>query len=676
MNHPLQTFRGTSRLTKVLISIGAVLVLLALLLIFFPWDLLRGPLNRYVSEETGRKFEITRRLDVKLGRTTRVFADGIEFANPAWAADPFLLKADSAELHIRLWPLLKKQVELPFLGLRGAQLGLQMEADGRRTRALDKNSSDEGSVPSIGRMQVDGGSLHFVSAPQQADIRADFTLKEGSGEAMPLSYRAKGSWRKQPFTAEGRTGSVLQIGSKAEAQQDPFPLEIRAAAGRTRFDATGTIGNLAQLDGIDAKVDLRGVTLAELHQLLGVVLPGTPPYALKGQLRKQGDTWSVKQMQGELGESDLSGELTYQKGEKVPRLTGKVESKRLDFNDLGPLIGLQTDKQKAGVDATPPEVLAANRKMRRTGDEKLLPVKKLDFSKFKDMDADVWYSAASVRACMQALPVTQLKVHVQLASGAMKLDPLEMGVAGGRATGRIHVNSASTPATALIQLDGRSLQINQLFPSVQRLQASFGSLNAKVDLQGRGDSIAALLGSSSGSMGLLTGRGQFSNILLEFLGLDGGEVIRLFVRGDKQVQLRCAAAAFEVKQGVLETKTLLLDTSDTVVHGDGRASFATEGIDLVLRPEPKDVSILSVRTPLHIGGTFAQPKVRPEGGSPAARGVLALGLAAINPLLALAATIETGPGQDADCAQSFKEASAVAKTGSPTKAAPASTAAR
>jgi uncharacterized protein involved in outer membrane biogenesis len=172
-------------------------------------------------------------------------------------------------------------------------------------------------------------------------------------------------------------------------------------------------------------------------------------------------------------------------------------------------------------------------------------------------------------------------------------------------------------------------------------------------------------------MGLLTGRGQFSNILLEFLGLDGGEVIRLFVRGDHQVQLRCAAAAFEVKQGALEAKTLLFDTSDTVVHGSGGASFADESIDLVLRPEPKDMSILSVRTPLHIGGSFAQPKVRPEGGSLATRGVLALGLAAINPLLALAATIETGPGQDADCAQSLKEASAVAKTGSPTKPAPA-----
>ncbi|MEO8652990.1 MAG: hypothetical protein ABI409_02585, partial [Ramlibacter sp.] len=61
---------------KVLAAVLVVAALLALLLIYFPWDLLRGPLNRYVSDKTGRHFEITRRLDVKLGRTTRILADG------------------------------------------------------------------------------------------------------------------------------------------------------------------------------------------------------------------------------------------------------------------------------------------------------------------------------------------------------------------------------------------------------------------------------------------------------------------------------------------------------------------------------------------------------------------------------------------------------------------------
>ena len=155
---------------------------------------------------------------------------------------------------------------------------------------------------------------------------------------------------------------------------------------------------------------------------------------------------------------------------------------------------------------------------------------------------------------------------------------------------------------------------------------------------------------------MLMGRGEISNILLEFIGLDGGEVIKFLVRGDRNVQLRCAAAAFDVKQGVMTSRAIVLDTSDTVINGRGQISFANETLDLVLDPAPKDFSILSFRSPLKIGGTFAAPTAFPDKTALAGRAGIALALAAINPLLALAATVETGPGEDADCAGVFANA--------------------
>ena len=57
-----------------------VLLALGLGLFFFPWDSFRGPINRYVSEQLGRQFEITDRLSVNLGLTTTVRADGLILA--------------------------------------------------------------------------------------------------------------------------------------------------------------------------------------------------------------------------------------------------------------------------------------------------------------------------------------------------------------------------------------------------------------------------------------------------------------------------------------------------------------------------------------------------------------------------------------------------------------------
>ena len=155
------------------------------------------------------------------------------------------------------------------------------------------------------------------------------------------------------------------------------------------------------------------------------------------------------------------------------------------------------------------------------------------------------------------------------------------------------------------------------------------------------------------------GQGEISNILLEFMGLDGGEIIKFLMGGDKNVGLRCAAAAFDVKQGLMSSRAILLDTSDTVFNGSGQINLANETLDLVLHPQPKDRSILSLRSPLKITGTFAAPSAGPDKGALAGRAGLALLLGAINPLLALAATVETGPGKDADCERVLALASSV-----------------
>ncbi len=644
---PLPRRKAWARLAA---GAAALAVVLVLVLVFFPWDWLRGPVNRYVSEQTGRKFEITRKLDVKLGRTTRVVADGIEFANPDWARDPYLVKAEGAEIHIRLWPLLSGRVELPVVRLQKPQLGLQIEPDGRRTWSMGKDTSDESKVPLIGALLVDQGALHYVAQAEGADITADFGLTDEASSAMPLSYKARGKWKGEPFTAQGRTGGVLQL---SEDTTGTFPLEISATAGRTRLKASGSVTHLAEVGSIDARFELEGRSLADLYKLVGVVLPGTPAYKLQGQLNKQGVVWTVKDIKGLLGKSDLNGTLSFRNAKPVPSLSGSVQSRLLDFEDLGPIIGMPPDGASPGAAAQPrgkPE-----RRPARVG--RVLPDAKLDFARLKAMNADVSYAAAKILH-VKALPLDRMSVTVKLHDGVLQLDPLKLGVAGGELAGRLGISTATTPSTIEARLDARAIQLNQLFPTIETTRSSLGRLSGQIDLKGKGNSTAQVFASSTGSVAFLMGSGEISNILLEFLGLDGGEVIKFLVRGDRNVRLRCAAASFEVQQGLMTSKAIVLDTVDTIINGQGQVSLADETLNLVLSPSPKDPSILSFRSPLKIGGTFGAPTAGPDRRALAGRAGIALALAAINPLLALAATIETGPGQDADCSQVLKQAMA------------------
>lgn len=663
---------NSSRSRRIAFRIAAViaslLVVLALVAIFFPWDVLRGPVNRYVSEKTERKFEITRRLDVGLGlRGATIKLDGIEFANPAWARDPYLVKAERAEFEIRFWPLLGGKVVIPRIALTSPVVGLQMEEDGRRTWALGKDTSDKGTVPEIGRVEVDGGTVDFLAKHLGVDLHADIDFDSSLGE-LPLSFKIKGTYQKQPLTAQGRTGNVLQLTSSG---QPPFPLEIDAAAGQTRLKAAGTVASLDGLDGIDAKVDMRGQSLGALFPLLGIALPDTSPYAINVHVTKQGTVWRADSLKGKLGLSDIAGDMTFDQGQKVPTLNGQLRSSVMDMDDLGPLIGLPpTSRSASSVEGvTAP---AAVKRAKGSGD-KVLPTATLDLERLRAMNADVKYTADRIRN-VRDIPLDKGSVHVLLKDGVLTLDPLDLGVAGGKLSGAIRIDSTQTPADIRASLDIRALQLNRMIPKVETMKTSFSNLDGRINLSGRGNSVSEWLGSASGDVAALTGSGRFSNLLLEFAGLDGGEVIKFLLGGDNNVNMRCAALAFDVNKGVMNGREIVFDTTDTVFHATGNANLGTEKMDFVIRPEPKDMSILSLRTPLVIGGSFGDPSVGVKAVPLAARGLAALALGAINPLLALAATIETGPGKDANCVEVLSDARKPSTAGAASGAAKAKTA--
>jgi len=638
-----------------LAGLALLIITLMLVLAFFPWDLLREPINRYVSEQLGRRFEITRHLSMSLGRTATVIVEGIEIANPEWAKDPYLLKATAAEFDISLLPLLAGKVVLPRIKMTEPRIGLQIEPDGRRTWAFARNTSDKGAAPQIGTVVVDQGSLTYLAKAQGADLDVRFSLAPESANTMPLRYQATGRWNSGSFTASGRTGGVLEFSENSKA---PFPVELEAVAGETSLKAKGSIADLANLGRIDANFDLQGKNLDDLYGLFGVVLPATPAYKLRGKLDKNNKIWAVSQIQGLLGKSDLSGSMSFDQSSKVPLLTGKLQSKVMDFADLAPVIGMES--VGSSTQAVNSVVVSAPNKKAKFNTEKtttptgtapgkVLPRTPLNVPRFNAMNADVTYSAADIRH-VKVLPLDNGSVHVVLNDGILQLEPISLGVAGGSVAGTIRIDSTVSPAAVTTRLDVRALQLNRLFPAVERTKTGFGKFSGRFNLTGRGNSVAQVLGSSSGDVALLMGKGEMSNILLEFMGLDGGEVIKFLVRGDDTVQLRCAAAAFDVKQGLMTSRAIVLDTSDTVITGQGQVNLAAETLDILFKPQPKDMSILSLRSPLRINGTFADTAAGPETSALAGRVGIALVLAAINPLLALAATIETGPGENADCA--------------------------
>ena len=104
-----------------------------------------------------------------------------------------------------------------------------------------------------------------------------------------------------------------------------------------------------------------------------------------------------------------------------------------------------------------------------------------------------------------------------------------------------------------------------------------------------------------------------------------------------------------MSSGVMTSRSMAFDTEDTIIIGEGTVNLREETLHLKLRPRPKDRSLLALRAPLWIDGTFKDPDIHPDYGRMGLRGALALVLGNIAPPAALLATLELGPGEDAQC---------------------------
>jgi uncharacterized protein involved in outer membrane biogenesis len=362
-------------------------------------------------------------------------------------------------------------------------------------------------------------------------------------------------------------------------------------------------------------------------------------------------------------------------------LTADLRSQTLNVADLGPLVGAKTS---GAPNPSRPDGMAASPGTRKGGRaqgeaagvaNRLLPDRPFNLQKLNSMDADVRLSADRLDIPGQ-IPLHDFGTRARLASGILSLEPLNFGFAGGNVVARIVLDASKEPLGGTVSADFKRVKLSQLFPTLEKLKESGGALGAQVRLEGRGNTVAALLGTSNGIVTAGMAGGRVSEIAVWLINLHGGELIPLLFGGDRPTPVRCAAAALDVKNGVGTLASLVFDTEESRITGGGVIDFRNERVDVTLQPEAKKPGVLSIRGPIDIQGPFREVgfAVAPQS---IARGLGAIALGIVNPILALLPLVETGPGEDTNCRAVLEPVKgAVRQSGKSEKEAPAAGAKR
>ncbi|WP_372015573.1 AsmA family protein [Pseudoxanthomonas sp. 10H] len=628
--------------------LGLIAIALFVLWLLFDWNWFKGPLERAVSAATGREFRIDGDLDVDLGRTITVSADRLRLANAPWSKQERMGTAERVEIDLAPWPLLALRLRMKEIRAREVDLWLETAPGGTGGNWVfddDKEATSGEPRWRIDRLWLEDSRLRFSDAAEKTDI--DITLdsvRPGTGKrpdgSAPVAVKGKGHWRGAAFALEGQAASPLALADT----DTPYRVDLDARAGATRASASGTLTNPFRFQTFDLQMRLAGQDLEDLYPLLGLALPPSPPYRLDGRLRRNGDLWRYDGFKGVVGDSDLAGDVQVDVSGSRPVFNAKLLSRRLDFDDLAGFLG--APPSTGGGETANAEQKKQSAELAASA--RLLPDTPYNLTKLNAMDADVRWRAQKIHA--PKLPMIEdMDAHLLLDAGVLRLEPLNFGVAGGDVRSTIRMDARQAPIDTRARIAVRGVELPKLFAQAELAQGAVGRIGGDISLHGRGNSIAAILGSADGDVGLGMGRGRISNLVMELAGLDIAESLKFLLTDDRQVPIRCAFADFGVQDGLMTSRALAFDSTDTIIVGEGTINLEDERLDLLLRPRPKDRSILSLRSPLRVGGTFKDPSFRPDLAALGLRGAIALALGSITPPAALLATFETGPGEDSDC---------------------------
>ena len=622
-------------------SLLAPVVLAVLFIAVFGWNWLRAPIERVTLDKTGRVLAIGGDIEVDLAWPhPRIRSGAVSFANPSWATEKQMVSAAAATVTIDLPQLLQRNLVFPEVRLQRPVIFLEQSRDGRKNWLLDRKQQDESARIRIDRLRLDQGTLGYDDVARNTRIRAELSTADTQPGKAELAFTAQGEYKGLPFKAQGHGGPVLGL----RDETTPYPIKTVLTVGRTVVQAEGSITSLLKLTAMDMQVDLRGDSLAQLYPLLGIAFPETRAYATHGHVVHGKQQWRYEKFSGRIGASDIAGTFQIETGGKRPAMQGDLVSDLFDVADLGALIGVRPGKVQAMQKAT-------------TASERVLPDLPFKTERWGSVNAEVTLHARTFRHA-RTLPLENLVTHLSLRDSVLTLDPLDFGLADGLLKVTISLDGRRAPIQAHTRIKARKIQIARLFPTIKLNQNSIGQINGVLELKGRGNSVRSMLASADGKVGLAVARGEISQLMLEKAGIHLWEMLQLKVSGDKLVKLRCGVADFDVKQGVMQANALVVDTEVTTLFGTGSIDLGQEKLDLTFRQKTKNTSPLSLRSPIHISGSFARPEVNVDKAQMTARALGAIALGMLNPVLALIPLIDTGPGSDSDCAQLVRDARA------------------
>ncbi len=421
----------------------------------------------------------------------------------------------------------------------------------------------------------------------------------------PLKLSMAGRVRSVPVNLNAEIGTL----ANTVIARKPWPLKVSLRSANTTLKAKGKVAHPTEGRGFDVDFELNGEELRKGFPLIGFVVPLVGSYRVKGHFSDDPGRYRFTNLQSRIGNSDLAGYITIETHGRRPHVIARLASHTLDLNDVV-LRDVDTKTATASTSLIPDYTIP---------DEALGTV---------DLDLD----GSAERVVVGTDTLGDLAFKVDLEGGRFILSPFKItGLANSKIKAKYYHDANADPPTSSIQVNARNVDYGLLLKRLGVTDLVEGKLDVDAYLAGPGGTRRRFLSEATGQINIVGGQGKFASRKLDRWAADLTTTMLTSAWEREDVtNINCVVARINVDKGIAKSNEMLVDTKRITIAGSGALDLQDEKIDLVLAPDPKKPSLVSLANPVRIKGPLSSPKVSQEKFAKKGRRIVGLAVGALS----------------------------------------------
>ena len=613
----------------VIIIVAAVIVLLNI-----DFDRFKGEISALVEQQTGRKLTISGKLSFSLLPAPALSVSKVALANAAWGSRPDMAHFDRLEAEVELLPLLfGGNLRISRLVLRDVDLLLETDKQGHGNwqfagqAAAPKPAGEFAILPDFDQVLLQNLMLTYRDGvANQTRTIVLKQLEASGGDGRPLLVHASAAYDRVPIRVKAELGQLSDL----LRPNRPYPVQAELSALGAGVKLQGSIAEPLRGRGLNFGVAATAPNGATLAALAGIELPARPAHfaaTVSGDVDK---VLSLRKLDAGFGASAVTGDADLTLSGARPKLAAKLHAALIDLTEFA---------AKGAKAATPGR--------RDATDGRLFSNQPLPLEGLGLLDADITLDAAQVRS--EAGPLQQIALHLMLNDRELEVRSLSGQFSGGRFAGKVTLSARQAPASVKVTINGQQIDVGPLLKQAAGKDVLEAKADFDADVSGSGNSVRALMAGLNGRTDLTMGKGRINNGYVDLIAADVLKQVAPWSQKEGGVSMNCLVSRFDIAKGLATSRGMLLDTVNETIQGEGTIDLGSERLALTLKPRPKEASLISLATPINVGGTLAHPTFAPDSMA-VAKGVAGAVIGtAINPLGVLIPFVSGGSSDKNPC---------------------------